>query len=71
MKIKTIVSQHRRDFTAIYECEHCGHEFEGSGYDDHNFHNNVIPALPCPECKKTAGDDYVPASPKYAPHEVV
>jgi len=29
MKIKKIVSQHRRDFIAIYECEHCGHEEKG------------------------------------------
>lgn len=26
MKIKEIISQNRRDFTAIYQCEHCGHE---------------------------------------------
>lgn len=43
MKIKTIESQHRRDFYAIYECEHCGHEHKGSGYDDANFHQNVVP----------------------------
>lgn len=24
MKIKKILSQNRRDFRAIYECEHCG-----------------------------------------------
>ena len=42
MKIKTIKSQSRRDFQAIYECEHCGATHEGYGYDDANFHNNVI-----------------------------
>lgn len=26
MKIKEIKSQHRRDFFAIYVCEHCGNE---------------------------------------------
>ena len=40
MKIKRIVSQHRRDFYAIYECEHCESVSEESrGYDDKNFHD--------------------------------
>lgn len=47
MKIKEIVSQHRRDFYAIYECEHCGFTKKGSGYDDANFHQNVIPKMVC------------------------
>lgn len=71
MKIKKILGQHRRDFTAIYECEHCGHETEGSGYDDDNFHRNVIPQIPCKECGKKAADDYRPLTTKYAAHEVV
>lgn len=50
MRIKTKVSQHRRDFQAVYVCEHCGYERKGSGYDDANFHQNVIPAMVCPEC---------------------
>lgn len=29
MRIKKIVSQMRRDFTAIYECEHCGNTHHG------------------------------------------
>ena len=33
MKIKKIESQMRRDFYAIYECEHCGHTNRGSGYN--------------------------------------
>lgn len=52
MKIKTIESQSRRDFNAIYQCEHCGHEKKGSGYDDANFHNNVIPKMKCENCGK-------------------
>ena len=43
MRIKGIISQHRRDFKAVYECEHCGHEVVDGGYADLNFHNNVIP----------------------------
>ena len=71
MKIKTILSQSRRDFTAIYECEHCGHEYKSFGYDDTNFHKNVIPKIACPKCKKTSGDDYRPLATKYPDSEVV
>lgn len=56
MKINRITYQHRRDFTAIYECEGCGHTGEGSGYDDRNFHDNVIPKMKCPKCGKSALD---------------
>lgn len=65
MKIKTIVSQSRRDFKAIYECEHCGATKEGSGYDDDFFHKNVIPTFICEECGKTAADNYIPQKTKY------
>ena len=65
MKIKTITSQHRRDFYAIYECEHCGHTEKGDGYDDANFHNNVIPTIKCKKCGKTADDNYQPLTTKY------
>lgn len=54
MRIKKKTWQYRRDFTAIYVCEHCGYEHEGKGYDDYHYHQEVIPAWPCPECKKTA-----------------
>ena len=50
MKINKITYQYRRDFQAIYECEGCGHRVEGGGYDDANFHQNVIPSMRCPEC---------------------
>lgn len=52
MQIKEILNMNRRDFTAIYKCEHCGDENEGSGYDDSNFHNNVIPNMICKNCGK-------------------
>jgi ribosomal protein L37AE/L43A len=32
MKVQKILSQHRRDFQAIYECEHCGQTSKGGGY---------------------------------------
>jgi len=71
MKIKQITSQNRRDFRAIYVCEHCEHEEEGYGYDDANFHQNVIPTMACAKCGKTAGEDYTPQGTKYEEGEVV
>jgi len=54
MKVKKIVWQHRRDFRAIYECEHCGHTEEQAGYDDANFHEHVIPQWTCTKCGQKA-----------------
>ena len=72
MKIKEITSQHRRDFTAILVCEHCGNEeILNSGYDDDNYHRNVIPNMECSKCGKKAPDDYRPMGTKYAADEVV
>lgn len=71
MKIKKIENQIRRDFFAVYECEHCGHTIRGSGYDDDNFHRNVIPKMKCEKCGKAAAGDYRPLGTKYAAHEVV
>lgn len=65
MKIKQIVTQHRRDFTAIYECEHCGDTHKGRGYDDANFHQNVIPSWACEKCGKKADESYRPLATKY------
>lgn len=56
MKIQRMLSQHRRDFVADYECEGCGHVHRAKGYDDRNFHHNVIPAMKCPACGKSARD---------------
>lgn len=65
MKIKSIESQSRRDFYATYECEHCGATKRGRGYDDSNFHKNVIPLMQCDNCGKKAGEDYRPLATKY------
>ena len=66
MRIKQINSQHRRDFIADYECEHCGFiEKDSDGYDDANFHQNVIPKMKCEQCGKTADDNYKPLATKY------
>jgi len=71
MRIKEIIDQSRRDFHAIYECEHCGATKKGRGYDDANYYQNVIPTMPCPECGKTAGDNYRPLQTKYKEGEQV
>jgi len=48
------ISQHRRDFTGTYACEHCGYTIViPGGYDDAYFHQNVIPAMRCRKCDKT------------------
>ena len=65
MKIKKILDQFRRDFTAIYECDHCGATYKSDGYDDAYYHNNVIPKMKCKKCGLTAGDDYIPEDTKY------
>jgi primosomal protein N' len=65
MRIKEILWQNRRDFRAIYECEHCGSTEESSGYDDEYFHKKVIPNMACPQCGKKAPDTYRALSTKY------
>lgn len=71
MRIKQILSQHRRDFRAVYECEHCGHEVEMSGYDDTNYHGRVIPAMKCQKCGKTASHEYRPLTTRYPDGAVI
>lgn len=71
MKIDRILDQHRRDFRAVFVCEHCGATEEHTGYDDANYHRNVIPAMKCGACGKVAPDDYRPLEPKYPEGKVV
>lgn len=72
MRIKEITSQIRRDFTAILECEHCGYEQNlSSGYDDDNYHRNVIPSFKCNECGKKASDSYRPLKTRYDASDIV
>lgn len=58
MRILRKLSQHRRDFRAVFVCEHCEAEYELPGYDDKNFHDNVIPTIPCRVCGKKSPDTY-------------
>ena len=71
MKIQKMLWQNRRDFKAIYVCEHCGETEEKSGYDDTYFHNNVIPSMVCKKCGKKSGSDYIPQTTKYNDCEVI
>jgi len=53
MFTKTILSQHRNDYTAIMKCEHCGHEQKDPyGYADRNYIENIIPKMYCQGCNK-------------------
>lgn len=53
MKIKKVTFEMGNDFSAIMECEHCGHEAENrSGYNDGFYHSRVIPAMRCSSCGK-------------------
>ena len=65
MKIQEITNQHRRDFTATLVCEHCEHTQVVQGYDDDNYHRNVIPKIKCESCEKVSPDDYRPMGTKY------
>lgn len=71
MYIKRKLSQHRRDFLAEFECEHCGHTTQRGGYDDSYFHDKVIPAMKCQTCGKTAGRGYEPIATRYSDSEVI
>lgn len=59
MKIKSFLSRYRSDYTAIMVCEHCGYEQRDKyGYDDDNYHTNVIPKMHCGKCgKNRAGEE--------------
>lgn len=51
------------DFAADYECGHCGTlQHYGSGYDDPNFHVNVIPKMKCEGCGKDGTNEPEPSS---------
>ncbi len=53
MRIIEKTWQHRNDFEAILECNHCGSfQTMSNGYDDRNFHVNVLPAIRCRTCEK-------------------
>jgi len=57
MKIKKMISQHRRDFRAIIQCEGCGNEENlDNGYDDRYYHDEVLPNMKCKKCSKSRNE---------------
>jgi C4-type Zn-finger protein len=70
MRIKQMLTQHRRDFTATLECD-CGHEgLLEEGYDDDYYHQVVIPSFICPKCGEKEKDPK-PQQTKYPADQVV
>ena len=65
MIIKKILTRNRRDFTAIYACEHCADEHEGYGYDDTNFHESVMPDMKCKKCGKSQEVEQAAMQPRH------
>lgn len=53
MRINEYTNQHRFDFDAILECEHCSYvQPLKNGYDDAYFHTKVLPRVNCKGCGK-------------------
>lgn len=71
MRIKKILSRNRRDFQAVYECEHCKNTYEDSGYDDAHFHESVVPNMKCKLCKGTSPEGFQPLIPRYSADKIV
>lgn len=75
MVIKKILSQSRRDFTAVMKCEFCNKETtNNSGYDDRYYHDNVIPSMKCGTCLKSTSSEsgeIKKTATKYSDHKVV
>ena len=74
MKIVRITSQHRRDFYADVVCEGCGATDTISGYDDRNYHDNVMPAMKCKVCGQSRNDLGIieePRATRYPEHMTV
>jgi hypothetical protein len=58
MVILKYTFQHRNDFGSILKCEHCNHEQDlNSGYNDHYYHNHVLPAIECKSCGKASKEN--------------
>ena len=53
MKIIEYKEFMRNDFIGEYKCEYCDRKIEAWGYNDDNFHNNVIPNVKCDKCGKS------------------
>jgi hypothetical protein len=75
MKIKKVITQNRRDFTALMVCEFCNKEsINTEGYDDRYYHDNVIPDMKCGSCLKSTaseGGEITHKDTKYSENQIV
>ena len=56
MQLTKMKNKIRNDFTGVYVCEFCKFQEESYGYDDNDFHRNVIPKMKCKACKKSTNE---------------
>ena len=57
MKIEKITNQLGNDLYGVLVCESCGSTQKLiGGYDDANYHNNVMPTIKCKTCGKSRVD---------------
>ena len=54
-----------RTFTAIYRCEHCGHQQEAPGCDSQHFNESLVPEMACGSCEKNSLDSFEPLTPRH------
>jgi len=52
MKIQKVLWQERKDFTAIFKCEHCGDTVKGNGVVSAAFLKKALPDMTCEKCGK-------------------
>ncbi len=61
MRIQTVTREHRNDFQATLECEHCTHTGTlTGGYHDAFYHGHVIPSIICAGCGKNRAGHTTP-----------
>lgn len=67
MKIEKFTHRNRRDFKALFACDNkgCDHKEESWGYDDMNFHQNVVPQMKCKKCGRTSPKKEAQQQPRY------
>lgn len=75
MQIHDLSGSIGRDLYGKIKCQHCGAvEKLSGGYDDHYWHNSVLPAMHCKSCgKNSAGEmaeNHTPDTPEFAEVEV-
>ena len=53
MIIKEMLIQDDKEFKAIFTCEFCDNHVIKRGYNNKDFHDNIIPNVKCEKCGKT------------------